>query len=357
MGGEPSVAVERAIRHDAGLRNSEFFRGLPEPSQLLLFQDGRTRAFAAPNGFRLPVLGNSAAMQELLETLLHVAPTEATILLRGETGSGKGFLANLIHQCSPSSHRPFVDVVCGALPETLIESELFGHEKGAFTGATEARPGRFELAANGTIFIDEIGDLTLPMQVKLLRVLQDRKFERVGGTRTLTTGARVIVATHRDLRALVEKRKFREDLYYRLNVVSIDVPTLRERRADIPVLVRHFLEEFGHRYHGRIPHLTPETLALLVGHSWPGNVRDLRNCVERLVVLDRRGEICCEDLPREIRRPGPAPANGSAVSPHAEREAVLHALLQARGNRTDAARHFGKSRRHFYRLLKKHGLL
>jgi DNA-binding NtrC family response regulator len=329
---------------ERALQGTPPYRGVPPP-------------ILASNGYRLPPLGSSAAVQKLLGTLLHVAPTEAPLLLLGETGSGKGFFANLIHQSSRRSGRPFLDVVCGVLAETLFESEVFGHERGAFTGASEAKLGRFELAGNGTIFLDEIGDLTPIMQVKLLRVLEDGKFERVGGTRTLVNRARIVAATNRDLKSLVGQGKFREDLYYRLKVVAIHVPALRDRADDIPGLVENFLVEFGNLHHGRIPRLTSEALRVLSEHPWPGNVRDLRNCLETLVVLDRRGLIDLGDLPEEVRDSASARARKKPSVPlAAEREALLGALSGCEGNRLRAARLLSMSRAHFYRLLKKHGL-
>lgn len=329
--------------------------GLARGIQGVLFPDVEEGPVAAPNGVRLPVMGRSPAIQKLLEAVLKVAPTDAWILLSGESGTGKGFIANLIHQCSARSSRPFIEVICGGLVETLLESEFFGHERGAFTGASDTKPGRFELAADGTIFLDEIGDLALSMQGKLLRVLQDRKFERVGGTSTLTSRARVIAATNRDLRALVAKGQFREDLFYRLNVVSIHVPSLRTRKEDIPALVGEFLGEFGMRHRGSVPEIHPEALEKLSAYSWPGNVRDLRNCIESLVVLARGGSICAKDLPPQLEAIDPL-ATDPAGALGAEREALLLALLESNGNRTGAASRMSMSRRHFHRLLRKHHL-
>jgi DNA-binding NtrC family response regulator len=320
-------------------------------------QHGSTGPIIAPNGFRFPQFGPSSAIRKLLGTVLQVAPTEAPLLLLGETGSGKGYFAQLIHESSRRSGKRFLGVVCGVLTETLFESEVFGHERGAFTGATEAKPGRFELAGDGTLFLDEIGDLTPLMQVKLLRVLEDGKFERVGGTRTLLNRARVVAATNRNLKSLVKKGTFREDLYYRLNVVALDVPPLRERALDIPGLVDTFLGEFGTQHHGRASRITPEAMQALSGHCWPGNVRDLRNCLETLVVLDRRGTIEVGDLPAEILTPASRRTGARSPVPlEAERASILGALSECRGNRLRAAKRLSMSRGHFYRLLKKHGL-
>jgi DNA-binding NtrC family response regulator len=310
-----------------------------------------------PGAAVLPPLGRSLAIRKLLDTVIHVAPTEATVLFRGETGTGKGLLANLIHRFSSRPEEPFVEVVCGALPESLIESELFGHERGAFTGALEAMQGRFERAGSGTIFLDEVGDLGLQMQVKLLRVLQERRYERVGGGATRTTLARVVAATNRDLPTLIREGRFREDLFHRLNVVVLDVPPLRERRADIPVLARSFLAEFARKNRRAVPRMTLQAHSALLRHSWPGNVRDLRNCIERLVVLDRSGRIGVGDLPAEVRSAGENSASPrKAVCKEGERESLLRALHEAGGNRTAASELLGISRAQIYRLLRRYSL-
>ncbi|MCI0657977.1 MAG: sigma-54 dependent transcriptional regulator, partial [Acidobacteria bacterium] len=312
---------------------------------------------AAPNGFPLPPLGTSIAVRRLIGTLLHLAPSESTILFKGETGTGKGFLAKLLHACSPRSLRPFVEVVCGALTETLLASELFGHERGAFTGATQAKRGRFELAEDGTIFLDEIGDLSLEMQVKLLRVLQERQYERVGGTETLTTAARIVVATNRDLAALVREGSFRKDLYHRLNVVCLELPPLRERHADIPLLVQSFLKEFAEKNQRGIARMTVRAVRMLQRHSWPGNVRELRNCIERLVVLNQTGKIGVGDLPLEIQgKTTSSFLQSNAATGDQEKADLLKALHASGGDRTAASKLLGVCRAQFYRMLRRHSL-
>ena len=236
-------------------------------------------------------------MLALLETVKKVAPTNASAMIYGESGTGKELVARALHRLSPRATRPFVSVSAGALPETLLESELFGFEKGAFTGAMTAKPGRFEMANGGTIFLDEIGDITPAVQVKLLRVLQERTFERLGGTRSIEVDVRVVSATNRDLQQLIADGEFREDLYYRLNVVPMTIPPLRKRPEDIPLLVAHFLEKFSAGSRA----LSPEALDALVTYQWPGNVRELENTIERVVILSHGDLIGVDDLPAEVR--------------------------------------------------------
>ena len=231
------------------------------------------------------IVGTSAALAAVLKQVEVVAPTESTVLILGETGTGKELIARAIHTASSRSRRPFVKLNCAAIPTGLLESELFGHEKGAFTGAIAQRIGRFELADGGTIFLDEVGDIPLELQTKLLRVLQEREFERLGSTRTLRTDARLIAATNRDLREMVEQQKFREDLFYRLNVFPIYVPALRERSEDIPLLVNHFVKRFARRMNRTIETIPAETMAALTRYPWPGNIRELQNLIERAVIL------------------------------------------------------------------------
>src|SRR5438105_2202479 len=233
------------------------------------------------------IVGTSAALKAVLKQVKVVAPTESTVLILGETGTGKELIARAIHTASSRSRRPFVKLNCAAIPTGLLESELFGHEKGAFTGAIAQRIGRFELADRGTIFLDEVGDIPLELQTKLLRVLQEREFERLGSTRTLRTDARLIAATNRDLREMIEPRKLREDLFYRLNVFPIDVPALRERSEDIPLLVNHFAQRFARRMNRTIETIPAETMAALTRYAWPGNIRELQNLIERAVILSR----------------------------------------------------------------------
>ena len=237
-------------------------------------------------GLRLPnIIGNSAALRQTLDMVRVVAPTNATVLINGETGTGKELIAEALHRCSDRAKGPFVKVNCAAIPSGLLESELFGHERGAFTGAIARRIGRFESASRGTIFLDEIGEIPLELQPKLLRVLQEKEFERLGDSRTLKSDARLIVATNRNLGAMVNEQRFRSDLYYRLNVFPVCVSPLRERPEDIPLLVRHFVQHFSGRMNKSIDTIPSETMTALVQYSWPGNVRELQNILERAVIL------------------------------------------------------------------------
>ncbi|SRR6266545_7417972 len=250
---------------------------------------------------RTGILGESAAIQEVLVKIEQMAPVSSTVLIEGESGTGKELVARAIHDLSPRRGKPFIAVNCAALPETLLESELFGHEKGAFTGAAERRLGRFELADGGTIFLDEVGEAPLPTQVKLLRVLEDHSFFRVGGVQAIKVDVRVIAATNRSLKDAVGLGRFRDDLFYRLNVLSIYLPPLRERRSDIPLLVRRFIAEFATLHDRQFKGIAPEALEILVDADWPGNVRQLRNLIESMVVLAPEGEIRASDIPRDIR--------------------------------------------------------
>lgn len=242
------------------------------------------------------IIGTSPKMQEALRIAAAVAPTDATVLIYGETGTGKEILARSIHYQSHRAQGPFVAINCGSIPETLLETELFGHEKGAFTGAHTSRIGKFEAADGGTIFLDEVGDMSPAMQVKLLRVLQEKTIERVGGVRPVKVNVRVIAATNRDLRAAIREGSFREDLFYRLNVVPIHLPPLRERPEDIPILAQHFLERFKERYRKNIRAITPQAIRKLRRHLWPGNVRELEYAIERAVILAQGEEITAQDL-------------------------------------------------------------
>jgi two-component system response regulator HydG len=254
-------------------------------------------------------------MRRVFEAIALVAPTEATALILGESGTGKELVAQAIHANSPRRAGPLITVNCAALPETLLESELFGHERGAFTGATERRLGRFELAHGGTIFLDEIGDLPPTAQTKLLRVLQSQEFERVGGTNTLKIDVRVIAATNKDLEAAVRAGQFREDLWYRLYVFPLTLPPLRERRDDIPLLTEHFLRRYAERHRRRLRGLTPRALDLLMRYEWPGNVRELEHTIERAVILARGEHITPEELPPTIRAIGGDPTDTTPQEP------------------------------------------
>jgi transcriptional regulator with GAF, ATPase, and Fis domain len=240
-------------------------------------------------------------MRKIFRIVEKVAKSDTTILLNGETGTGKGLIARAIHKASGRSDQPFVQINCGATPEGLLESEFFGYRRGAFTGATADKAGKFEIAKGGTIFLDEIGDMSADLQVKVLRVLEEGEFERVGGNETIKTDARIIAATHRDLEEEVQKGNFREDLFYRLYVIPVMLPTLKERKADIPYLVAHFIEQFAVKKESSPAKFSDEAMKVLVNYSWPGNVRELKNLIERLVVLHEGEHILPEDLPEKIR--------------------------------------------------------
>ncbi len=250
------------------------------------------------------IIGKSAPMQRLYYTIERIAPSRATVLITGESGTGKELIARAIHYNSPRKDKPFVSINCGAIPETLLESELFGHEKGAFTGAVQRRKGRFEMAHEGTLFLDEISEMSPYLQVKLLRVLQEMEFERVGGMETIKVDVRIIAASNRDLKKEIESGRFRSDLFYRLNVVHIEVPPLRDRREDIPLLVRHFLEKYsGEAGRAGSMSVSQDAMRCLMDYSWPGNIRELENAIERAVILCSGSEITLGDLPPEIREP------------------------------------------------------
>ena len=307
------------------------------------------------------IIGESGRMQEVLALVKRVAPSDATVLIRGESGTGKELIARAIHYNSPRAAGPLVTLNCAALPEQLLESELFGHEKGAFTGAGSLRKGRFELADGGTIFLDEIGDLSPALQVKLLRVLQERQFERLGGSRTIQVDVRILAATHRDLEAAMRTDAFREDLYYRLNVVAITVPPLRERREDIPPLLDYFLPKFADKDRRTVTGLTAAARDALLRYDYPGNVRELENIVERAVLLSRGPVIDLEDLPVTLRpgerRPGaPLPQGLPDVLADIERQAIRSALERSGGVQTKAAEELGISERVLRYKMHKYGL-
>ncbi len=264
--------------------------------------DMQTSRRIAREQYRLErFIGTSEPIRRVLEFVEKVADCDSTVLIQGESGTGKELVARMLHFNSEPKDRPLVPVNCGAIPENLLESELFGHEKGAFTGAAHTRKGRFELAHGGTIFLDEIGELSLGLQVKLLRVLQERSFERVGGTRTIDVDVRVVAATNQDLELAVQQKRFREDLYYRLNVIPVTIPPLRERRSDIPQLVDHFLGRLNRKKQTAATSCSPDAMTRLMEHHWPGNIRELENMIERLAVLSRSGTIEVSDLPERFQ--------------------------------------------------------
>jgi len=306
------------------------------------------------------IVGQSPLMQEVFDTIRQVAPTRATVLVQGESGTGKELVAHAIHRLSPQKHGPFVPVHCAALSQNLLESELFGHEKGSFTGASDQRRGRFEMADGGTLFLDEVSEIDPSIQVKILRVLEERRFERVGGQETIDVDVRLIAATNRDLKKMVEEGKFREDLFYRLYVVVITLPPLRERTGDIPLLTQHFISELAGENGRTIQGITPEAMDILSSYSWPGNVRELRNVLERMIVLSRGDRLSVRDVPSNIRdtvphRPGGS-AGGELSLEEAEKQMIARALKACNGNRTKAAKQLGISRRTLHRKLNEYGL-
>jgi two-component system nitrogen regulation response regulator NtrX len=304
------------------------------------------------------MIGESPAFTRVVEQATLTAASDARVLLTGESGTGKELLAAHIHAESPFASGPFIKVNCAAIPTELIESELFGHEKGAFTGAATARRGKFELAHGGTLFLDEVGDLHVSSQAKLLRVLQEGEYHRVGGERSNRVSVRVISATNRDLGDLVAQHKFREDLYYRLCVVPVRVPSLRERREDIRALAEYFLAEFCGRNNFKSKSFSPEVYAPLEGYSWPGNIRELRNAVERMAILTRRDEIGSDSVPLEIRsaRPSATHSNLRDARDSAEREHIRQALEESRWNVSRAARVLGLERTNLHKRIRALGL-
>ncbi len=306
------------------------------------------------------IVGSSRVMQQVFEQVGLVASTSTTILIRGESGTGKELVAHAVHYSSPRAGKPFVKVSCGALPESLVESELFGYEPGAFTDARVQKKGRFELAHGGTLFLDEVGELTASTQVKLLRVLQEREFERLGGTHPIKVNVRIVAATNRDLEAAVKDGTFREDLYYRLNVYSIYVPPLRERKPDIPLLADHFVGKYASAHSRDVRRIATSAIDMLMSYHWPGNVRELENCIERAVLVCDGGAIHAHHLPPTLQT-----AEGSGTLPRQsleealnlfEKDLILDALKSARGNRAKAARLLHTTERIVRYAVRKHGL-
>ncbi|MCD6385823.1 sigma-54-dependent Fis family transcriptional regulator [Candidatus Sumerlaeota bacterium] len=309
------------------------------------------------------ILGNSPAMENIFRQIRMVAPTKSTVLIQGESGTGKELIASAIHYNSPRKNKPFIIVNCGALTPTLLESELFGHEKGAFTDAYREKPGRFELADGGTLFLDEISETTSEFQVKLLRVIETQTFERVGGTESITVDVRIITATNKNLKELVQQGKFRQDLYYRLNVIQIYVPPLRERREDIPLLVNAFVKELCEKNKKPLMSVSPKTMALLQNYDWPGNVRQLKNVIEAAVIMCNTQEIQPRHLPEEIREAEQSNADeetvclkiGSSLR-DAEIALIRATLKRVNDNKTKAAKILGIGRKTLYRKLEEYGI-
>ncbi len=304
------------------------------------------------------IVGQSNPMQEMYKAIGRVAPTNATVLIRGESGTGKELVARAIYQHSLRGDKPFVVINCSAYPSTLLESELFGHEKGAFTGAIREKHGRFEQAHGGTVFLDEIGEISPSAQIKLLRVLQMHKFERLGGEKTLTVDVRVLAATNKDLLQEVKSGNFREDLYYRLNVIPIILPPLRDRRNDIPLLARHFLRRFGGSQDKKIEEFSPEAMRLLLNYSWPGNVRELENSIEHAAVLAKGSKVESSDLPAVLYNGVSAPRRGKKSTLIDNERRLLQEVLEECGwNKKQAAKRLGISRTTLYGKLKKYQII
>lgn len=308
------------------------------------------------------IIAQSPEMREVLENIALIAPSDATVLILGESGTGKELIANLIHECSRRAKKPFIKLNCAALTEALLESELFGHEKGSFTGATERKQGRFELANGGSFFLDEVGETSPTTQVKLLRVLQEQEFERVGGTEPITVDTRIIAATNKELDKEIETGQFREDLYYRLNVVPIQLPPLRERREDIPLLAEYFLKFYTKKNHREIRQILPEVLDVMMRYDWPGNVRELENTIERGVIIARSEYLTPEELPPNIRKIaksiigyGSEVTVGSTIK-EMESKFIARTLDAVDGNRTRAAKILGITRKTLQNKISKYKL-
>jgi len=331
-----------------------------EERQRLIEENARLQEELRERFHPANIIGTSRVMQDAYNLIAQVAKSDATVLIEGESGTGKELVAHAIHYHSLRSTKPFIRVHCAALPETVIESELFGHEKGAFTGAIAQRKGRFELAQGGTIFLDEVGDLSAPTQIKLLRVLQEREFERVGGTETIEADVRVIAATNRDLEKLIAEKEFRDDLFYRLNVFPIHVPPLRERRTDILLLADFFVEKYSKASHKQIVRISTPAIDMLMSYHWPGNVRELENCIERAVLLATEDVIHAHHLPPTLQMPAAdrITRGGTlqSVLDDVERDLLVDALKASHGNKAAAARALGLTERIMGLRLRKHDI-
>ena len=329
-------------------------------TQKLLKDENRRLREQLKGTSEIEIIAKSPAMREILALIGRISQTDANVLITGESGTGKEMVARMIHQRSPRAAMPFIPVDCAAIPENLIESELFGYEKGAFTGATTSREGLFEAANGGTVFLDEVGELPILMQSKLLRLLQERKVRRLGSNRFISLNVRIISATNRDLNSSVSEGHFREDLYYRLNVINIHLPPLRERREDIPLLALHFLKQYSATYEKNIRGISPEVMELLEGYRWPGNVRELQNIMERAVILCNDDYLTLHDIPSEFLTIKNATFQRFATYQRAkeafEKQYIQNLIKSVSGNISEAARVSGLNRRTIYRLLKKHDI-
>lgn len=338
---EVKLTVERALDYKRLLReNLQFRQALKERYQLE------------------NIVGRSGPMLDIYKIVARVASSSSTVLIQGESGTGKELIARAIHYNSPRADNPMIVVDCAALAEAILESELFGHVRGAFTGAIAGKKGLFEEADSGTCFMDEVGNIGPSIQAKLLRFLQEREIKRVGGTESLKLDVRIIAATHQDLEALVKAGKFREDLFYRLSVVSILLPPLRKRKEDLPLLAEHFLHKYASQNQKEISHISPEAVALLSEHDWPGNIRELEHVIERAVALTRNPLLLPEDLPLKLRKEAgeEAPSESSLALKELERQQIQRALKMAGGNKKLAAERLGIHRRTLYRLAKRYGI-
>ena len=348
---EKPLSIEKVV---VTINNALNFRRLEEENRFL-----RKKTLEKHS-----ITGNSAPVQELKKQIAVAAPTNAWILITGENGTGKELVARTIHQMSHRAEQPLIDVNCAAIPDELMESELFGHERGAFTGASTKRRGKFEIANGGTIFLDEIGDMSLKTQARILRILQEQKFERVGGSRTLTVDVRVIAASNKDLEAEIEKGTFREDLYYRLNVIPIEVLPLRDRKEDIPLLVKSFLKESSEEGHVNPKTITPRAMEHLMAYRWPGNVRELKNLVERLAIMTASDVIDEDDIPSPYRSKDPLAGEGGFFENDSLKEAkkdfekayILKKLSENQNNISQTADAIGIERSHLHKKIKSYGL-
>ncbi len=344
---ELKIAIARAMDHT----------GLKKENRLLKESIGS-------HFDRRNIIGRSPVMVKLLETVAQVSPSEATVLISGDSGTGKEMIAGAIHYNSSRKDAPFIKINCAAITETLLESELFGHEKGAFTGANRKKEGKFRLAHGGSIFLDEIGEMPISMQVKLLRVLQEREITRVGGEEVINVDVRVIAASNRDLLKDIEENRFREDLYYRLNVVELKMPLLKDRKEDIPLLAQHYLEMFSEKNRKLAKGFTPRAMDALLKYEWPGNVRELMNVIERCIVLSTADYIDQGDLPfifkngEDIDSSDSSPIiTGDVPLEEVEKATILNTLESARGNKSEAARRLGITRKTLHKKLKKYGVM
>ena len=333
---QAAPVIKRAILHEEEIRNLQ--------SRL----EGSTEFCG--------IISKDSKMQVIFQLIEDIAPTDATVLIQGESGTGKELVARAIHEQSPRKDKPFVVIDCSAYPTTLLESELFGHEKGAFTGAVRQKSGRFEQANGGTVFLDEIGEIPLSAQIKLLRVLQTQSFERLGGEKTLTVDIRIIAATNRNLLEEVKAGQFREDLYYRLNVIPLQLPPLAKRRNDVPLLAEHFLRRFALVHRKTIDSFSPETMRVLLDHPWPGNVRELENTIEHAVVLAKGPRIETAHLPAALRtaNASPTPVDRSSTIVQHERKLLKETMEACGWNKKKAAQRLGISRSTLYEKLRKY---